>query len=134
VGVEAIPDQAAWALNARSLHSTEEKKLALAFEEDTPRNLTKPWFSYRQRSVGFGTVMRGCVVHAPQFDGRMTDGDRMDRTGPPHRGPRRVENWHQPALLCSLQPNSRRAASNTSLTGTPAMAATPLQDSYSGAH
>ena len=58
MGVEAIPDQACWALNARSIHSKKEEKLALTSEENTPRNLTKPWFSKRQLSVGFGTVLR----------------------------------------------------------------------------
>lgn len=59
MGVEAIPDQAFWALNARSIHSKKEERLALTSEEDTSRNLTKRWFSNRQLSVGFGTVRRG---------------------------------------------------------------------------
>lgn len=41
----------------------------------------------------------------------------------------------QESILVAVRPQSiaRRAASNTSFTGTPAMAATPRQDSYSGA-
>ena len=53
-GVESIPDQAGWALNARSLHS----KAGARFRARHLLNLAKRLFSNRQLSVFFGMLPR----------------------------------------------------------------------------
>jgi hypothetical protein len=58
VGVEAIPDQACWALNARSIHSKKEEKLALSLEENGSEDPAKPRISNRQLLVNSGTLLR----------------------------------------------------------------------------
>lgn len=56
--VEANLGQNWRALNARGIHWKKEETLALTSEELAPKNTAKPWFSNRQVSVGFGTVLQ----------------------------------------------------------------------------
>jgi hypothetical protein len=58
VGVKANPEQTCSALNARGIHSKKEEALALNPGENAPKNTAKPWFSNRQLSTGFGTMLR----------------------------------------------------------------------------
>jgi hypothetical protein len=44
-------------LNARGIHSKKEEALALNPEENATKNTAKPWFSKRQLSTGFGTML-----------------------------------------------------------------------------
>jgi hypothetical protein len=57
VGVKANPEQTCSALNARGIHPKKEETRALNPEENATKNTAKPWFSKRQLSTGFGTML-----------------------------------------------------------------------------
>jgi len=57
LGVEANLDQLCGASSTWGLRRKKEETLELISEENVRRNTAKPWISYRQRSVGSGTVL-----------------------------------------------------------------------------
>ena len=86
-GVKANPDQAGSALNARGIHSKKEESLALNPEENATKNTAKPWFSNRQLSTGFGTMLRPAasalwqrtVYRAPPMGGPASSSSRSSK-------------------------------------------------------